>query len=138
MHRNSSSSEQRALIIEDEILIAEELKERLSRLGFAVIGAVDTAEEGIAIATREQPDIVLLDIRLRGEKDGIEAAREIREQIDLPIVYVTAYSDQRTVERVKNTEHDGFILKPFHRRDLQSMIEIAMERHAIRGKRKLQ
>ncbi len=138
MHRNSSSSEQRALIIEDEILIAEELKERLSRLGFAVIGAVDTAEEGIAIATREQPDIVLLDIRLRGEKDGIEAAREIREQIDLPIVYVTAYSDQRTVERVKNTEHDGFILKPFHRRDLQSTIEIAMERHAIRGKRKLQ
>ena len=135
---SSPSSGQRALIIEDEALIAEELKERLSRLGFSIISTVDSADEGIAIATRELPDLVLMDIRLKGKKDGIEAAREIRRQVDLPIVYVTAYSDQLTVERVKHTDHDGFILKPFHRHDLQSTIEIAIERHAIRRKSHLQ
>ena len=131
-------SEQRALIVEDEMLIAEELKERLSRLGFSVIGTVDSADEGIAIATRELPDLVLMDIRLRGEKDGIQAAREIRQKVDLPIVYVSAYSDHLTVERVKRTDHDGFILKPFHRYDLQSTIEVAIQRHAFRRKRNLQ
>ena len=136
MRAEPETREPRALVIEDEILIAEELKERLSRLGYSVIGTVDSADEGIAIATRELPDVVLMDIRLRGEKDGIEAAREIRQQVDLAIVYVTAYSDPLTVERVKRTEHDGFILKPFHRHDLQSTIQIAIERHAIRKNRK--
>ena len=135
MRTDPSVPEPRALIIEDEILIAEELKERLSRLGYSVIGAVDSADEGIAIATRELPDVVLMDIRLKGEKDGIQAAREIQQQVDLPIVYVTAYSDPLTVERVKHTDYDGYILKPFHRRDLQSTIQIAMERHAIRKQR---
>ena len=136
MRAEPETREPRALVIEDEILIAEELKERLSRLGYSVIGTVDSADEGIAIATRELPDVVLMDIRLRGEKDGIQAAHEIRQQVDLAIVYVTAYSDPLTVERVKRTEHDGFILKPFHRHDLQSTIQIAIERHAIRKKRK--
>jgi len=130
------SSEPRALIVEDEILIAEELKDRLSRLGFSVIAAVDTADEGIAIATKERPDLVLMDIRLNGEKDGVQAAQEIRQQVDVPIVYVTAYSDRLTVDRAKQTEHDGYILKPFHKRDLQSTIEVAMQRHAIRAKQK--
>ena len=133
-----SSSGQRVLIIEDEALIAEELKERLALLGFSIIGTVDSADEGIAIATQELPDLVLMDIRLRGQKDGIEAAREIRQKVDLPIVYVTAYSDQVTVERVKHTDHDGFILKPFHRRDLQSTIEIATKRHTLRRNRNVQ
>ena len=128
----------RALIVEDETLIAEELRERLSRLGFSVIAAVDSADDGVAIATRERPDLVLMDIRLKGKKDGIQAAQEIRQQVDLPIVYLTAYSDQRTVERVKGTDHDGFLLKPFHKGELQSTIEIALQRHAIRAKQKKQ
>jgi AmiR/NasT family two-component response regulator len=136
MHAENISPELRALIVEDEVLIAEELRERLSRLGFSVIGAVDSADEGVAIATRERPDLVLMDIRLKGKKDGIDAASEIRKQVDLAIVYLTAYSDRRTVERVKKTEHDGFILKPFHRHELQSTIDIAMQRHAIRRKEK--
>ena len=130
------SSEPRALIIEDEILIAEELADRLSRLGFSVIAAVDNADEGIAIATRERPDLVLMDIRLKGEKDGVQAAQEIRQQVDVPIVYLTAYSDPLTVDRAKGTEHDGYILKPFHRGDLLSTIDVAMRRHAIRAKEK--
>src|SRR6266567_113088 len=136
MQANYISSEPRALIVEDEILIAEELRERLSRLGFSVIAAVDSGEEGVAIATRERPDLVLMDIRLKGEKDGLQAAKEIREQIDVPIVYLTAHSDRLTVDRAKQTEHDGFILKPFQKLELQSTIEVAMQRHALRAKQK--
>jgi len=128
----------RVLIVEDEILIADELRERLSLLGFSVIAAVDSAEEGIAIATTKRPDLILMDIRLTGEKDGVQAAKEIRRQIDVPIVYLTAYSDQLTMERVKGTEYDGFILKPFQRRELQSTVEVAMQRHAIRARQKVQ
>src|SRR5258708_2779627 len=133
MHADLTSPGLRALIVEDEILIAEELRERLSRLGFSVIAAVDSAEEGIAIATRERPDLVLMDIRLSGEKDGVQAVKEIRQQVDVPIVYLTAYSDRLTLDRAKGTEHDAYILKPFHRRELQSTIEVAMQRHAIRA-----
>lgn len=138
MHADAISHEPRALIVEDETLIAEELRERLSRLGFSVIAAVGSGEEGVAIATRERPDLVLMDIRLRGEKDGVQAAREIREQVDVPIVYLTAHSDRPTVDRANKTDHDGFVLKPFLRRELQSTIEVAMKRHAIRTKQKLQ
>ncbi len=134
MHTDRISAEPRALIVEDEALVAEELRERLSRLGFSVIAAVDSGEEGVAIATRERPDLVLMDIRLKGEKDGLQAAKEIREQIDVPIVYLTAHSDRLTVDRAKKTDHDGFILKPFLRRELQTTIEVAMQRHAIRVK----
>ena len=136
MHADIATPERRALIVEDEILIAEELRERLSRLGFLVIAAVDSAEESIAIATKERPDLVLMDIRLKGEKDGVQAAAEIRRQVDVPIVYLTAYSDALTVERARQTEHDGFILKPFLRRELQATIEVAILRHAIRANRK--
>lgn len=136
MHADPRSPEPRALIVEDEALIAEELRERLSRLGFSVIAVVDSGEESVEIATREHPDLVLMDIRLKGEKDGVQAAKEIRQQVDVPIVYLTAYSDRMTVDRAKQTEHDGFILKPFLRRELQPTIEVAMRRHAIRTTRK--
>ncbi len=79
-----------------------------------------------------------MDIRLKGEKDGVQAAKEIRQQVDVPIVYVTAYSDRLTVDRAKGSEHDGYILKPFHARELQSTVEVAMQRHALRVQQKKQ
>ena len=138
MPADVTSRSPRALIVEDETLIAEELRERLSRLGFSVIASVGSADEGIAIATRERPDLVLMDIRLKGKKDGVQAAREIRDQVDVPIVYLTAYSDQLTVERAKRSDHDGFILKPFRGRELQTTIDVAMQRHALRVKQHIQ
>jgi DNA-binding response OmpR family regulator len=138
MHADVIPTTARALIVEDETLIAEELRQRLSYLGFSVIAAVGSAEEGIAIAIRERPDLVLMDIRLKGEKDGVQAAREIRKQVDVPIVYLTAYSDQLTVDRAKTSEHDGFILKPFRGRELQATIDVAMQRHALRVKQHIQ
>ena len=95
---------------------------------------MDSADEAIAIATRERPDLVLMDIRLKGAKDGVQAAKEIRQQVDVPIVYVTAYSDPLTVSRAEKTEHDGFILKPFHRGELQSTIDVAIQRHILRSR----
>jgi len=115
MHADAISPDPRALIVEDETLIAEELRERLSRLGFSVIATVGSGEEGVAIATRERPDLVLMDIRLKG-----------------------AHSDRPTVDRAKKTDHDGFILKPFLRRELQTTIEVAMQRHARRVKQEKQ
>jgi DNA-binding response OmpR family regulator len=128
------SYEPRALIVEDETLIAEELKERLERFGFSVIAVVDTAEEGIRIATMECPDLVLMDVRLRGEKDGVQAAAEIRQRVDVPIIYLTAYSDRATLDRAKHTEPYGYVLKPFHERELQVTIELAMHRFALEKK----
>jgi DNA-binding response OmpR family regulator len=136
MQTSQPSPKPRALIVEDETLIAEELRERLAGLGFCVIAAVDSAEEGIDIATRERPDLVLIDIRLKGEKDGVQAAEEIHRQVDVPVVYLTAHSDGLTVDRAKRTLYDGFILKPFRARELQSTIEIALKRHAIRMQEK--
>ena len=130
--------QKRALIVEDEALIAEELSERLSQLGFLVIAAVGSAEEGVEIATRERPDLVLMDIRLKGKKDGIEAAFEIRREVDIPIVYLTAYSDRNTVERAKGTDHDGFVLKPFRHCELQATIGVALQRFALRAKQQEQ
>ncbi|MBZ5615300.1 MAG: response regulator [Acidobacteriia bacterium] len=138
MHADLISPEPRVLIVEDETLIAEELRERLSQFGYSVIAAVDTADEGIAIATRDRPDLVLMDIRLKGEKDGVQAAQEIRQQVDIPIVYVTAYSDRLTVDRARQTDYDAYVLKPFHRRELQSTIEVAMQRHAMRMQQRKQ
>ena len=132
MHEQQASK--RALIVEDEVLIVEELTERLSALGFSVIGAVGSADEGIEIATRHRPDLVLMDIRLKGKKDGIDAALEIRRQVDVPIVYLTAHSDRNTVDRAKRTDHDGFVLKPFRGSELSTTIGIALQRHAIRAR----
>ena len=75
---------------------------------------------------------------MKGEKDGVHAAQEIREHVDVPIVYLTAYSDQLTVDRAKGSEHDGFLLKPFRGRELQATIDVAMQRHALRAKQQTQ
>ena len=120
-----------ALIVEDETLIAEELAERLSRMGFLVVATVDSADDAVQVAVRERPDIVLMDIRLKGERDGIHAAGEIRSRVNIPVVYLTAYSDQITLDRAKHTEPYGYVLKPFHERELQITLELAMHRHAL-------
>src|SRR6266545_6267217 len=120
----------RILIVENEALIAEELRERLSRLGMTVIGVVDSAELAVHAAAHGHPEVVLMDIRLRGERDGIDAAREIR-QMDVPVVYLTAHSDRATLERAKQVAPFGYVLKPFQERDLVVAIEMAIHRHSL-------
>lgn len=128
------SDKVRALIIEDEALIAEELTERLSDLGYSVIGNAQSAEDGIAIAMRERPTLLLVDITLKGEKDGTMVVKGISQYLDTSVIYITAHSDIATVNRIRETEYDGFILKPFCDKELSAEIQTALLRYAQRSK----
>lgn len=117
------------LIIEDEQLVADDLRETLEYLGYSVPALVASGEEAISIAETLQPDLVLMDIRLEGEMDGIEASLKIQSRFNLPVVYLTANADQATLERAKISHPFGYILKPFDEKILATTIEIALSRH---------
>lgn len=117
------------LVVEDEEGIARYIEEALEGYGYEVAGIVSSGREAVRRAGDEEPDIVLMDIRLEGEVDGIEAAEHIRERYSIPVVYLTAYSDDETLRRAKLTEPFGYILKPFQKRELYSSIEMALYRH---------
>jgi len=114
------------LIVEDEILVAENIKSILKKNGYDVVSVAVSGEEAIASAERLKPDIVLMDIILKGDMDGIEAADTIREKHGLPVVFLTAHSDSKSLERAKVTEPFGYITKPFEERQLTITIEMAL------------
>ena len=115
----------RVLIVEDERIIVLDLTDRLTRFGCEVIGSCASADEAIALARKQQPDLVLMDVMLSGERDGIEAATELKQELSIPVVFLTAFSDDRVLERAKQAEPYGFIIKPFKERELYSVIELA-------------
>ncbi|MEH1869832.1 MAG: ATP-binding protein [Nostoc sp.] len=117
------------LIVEDEQLVADDLRETLEYLGYDVLALVASGEEAIFTAETLQPDLVLMDIRLEGKMDGIEASFEIQSRFNLPVVYLTANADRATLERAKASQPFGYILKPFDERTLATTIEIAICRH---------
>ena len=119
------------LIAEDENLIAEELRDRLQRMGFAVAAVVASGEEAIAGCGEKSPALVLMDICLKGDLDGVVAAETIRERFDIPVVFLTAHSDDATVDRAKRTGPFGYLLKPFAERELHLTIEMALNGHAV-------
>jgi PAS domain S-box-containing protein len=116
----------RILIVEDQRLIAADLEQTLKRLGYEIVGSVSTGEEAVETALQQHPDLALMDIRLRGPMDGIEAANVIRQQSDMPVVYLTGYADEDTLRRAMITGPLGYILKPFNERELTAAIEIAL------------
>ena len=118
----------RILVVEDEPLIAQDIRLNLENLGYQVVGCVDNGKEAVAMAARSRPDLVLMDIVLAGEMDGIEAARLIGSKHDLPVVYLTAYTDQEFLERAKITDPLGYVLKPFTQRELLAVITMALYR----------
>ncbi|MEW5867709.1 MAG: response regulator [Chloroflexota bacterium] len=122
------------LICEDDGIIAIHIRNSLVDLGYHVVTIVTSAEEAISTALEYSPDLVLMDIRLNGRTDGIEAAERIRQQMDIPIIYLTAYADEATLRRAKITEPHGYLLKPFEDEDLRVTIEIALNRHAAERK----
>jgi hypothetical protein len=127
----ASLQELRVLIVEDESLIAEELRERLIRHGLSVVDVVDTGERAIQVATQHAPDLVLMDIRLKGRLDGVQAAEAIRRSVQAPVVFLTAHSDQDTLRRAQETEPFGYVLKPFDDRELVVAIEMSLHRHRL-------
>ncbi|MEZ4241705.1 MAG: response regulator [Myxococcota bacterium] len=119
------------LVVEDEGITAWDIEQSLVELGFGVCGIVGTAEDAVIKARASSPDLVLMDIRLQRKGDGIEAALQIRRELDLPIVYLTSHNDRETLDRAKQTEPLAYLLKPFRRGELQSVLEMALHRHAI-------
>lgn len=117
------------LVAEDEVIVGKDIQQRLDRLGYDVVGLATSAAAAVQQAEATRPDLVLMDIRLKGDVDGIEAAQAIRHQRDIPIVYLTAYGDDRTLERAKATEPSGYLLKPFDGKELGITIEIALQKH---------
>ncbi len=119
----------RVLIVEDESIIAKDIEVTLKGLGYRVCGTADTGPGAISLIEETQPDVILMDVLLRGELDGIEAAREIQERFRLPVVFLTAYADEATLRRAETTEPFGYILKPFDERELHVALVMALCRH---------
>jgi len=123
------------LVVEDEAIIAADLEERLSALGYGVAGTAATGDDAVASVSRRSPDLVLMDVILRGPLDGIEAASRIHERADTPIVFLTASADPATLERLRRGVASGYIRKPFDDRTLEMNIELALLRHAAERER---
>ncbi|MFT2007333.1 LytR/AlgR family response regulator transcription factor [Pontibacter sp. 13R65] len=116
------------LISEDEVIIAEDLAACLEELGYETC-AIDSGEETINMIRDTKPDLVLLDINLRGKADGIDIGLRIKNEFKIPFIFLTAYADKATIDRAKKTEPDGFLVKPFDLKSLRSAIEIALYKH---------
>lgn len=125
----------RILIVEDEAVVALDLRRRLTQMEYEVIDTVGFGEAAVQVAEQHRPDLVLMDVRLRGEMDGVEAADIVRQRLNIPVVYLTAHADEATVARARVTEAFGYILKPFDERELHTVIEMALYKH--RADRKL-
>jgi PAS domain S-box-containing protein len=119
------------LIVEDEVLIAKDIQTMLVKMGYDVPVYVHSGEKALEIIEEIHPHLVLMDIVLMGEMDGIETAELVRKQFNIPVVYLTAYADNDTLERAKQTQPFGYLLKPFEDREVKSTIEIALYKHKI-------
>ncbi len=127
-------TERQVLIVEDDNIVVLELRDRLQSLGYAVCAVASYGEEAIEKTGEIRPALVLMDIRLKGAMDGIEAAAEIRDRFGIPVVFLTAYADEGTLQRAKATEPYGYIIKPFQERELYTAIEVALYKHEMERK----
>ncbi|MGE5657931.1 MAG: ATP-binding protein [Actinomycetota bacterium] len=124
-----SPSAPNILIVEDEWIIALDIKRHLNKLGYQVAGIANCAEKALELVVKTKPDLVLMDIYLQGEKNGIEVAEIMRQQLPIPIVFLTAHADDATVKQAASTHPQGYIVKPFEERDLSVAIQIALANH---------
>jgi len=117
------------LVVEDESIVAKDIAQSLKKLGYSVAGICSSGEDAITTAKEIKPDLILMDIMLKGEMNGIEAAEQISKNNKIPIIYLTAYADEATLARAKITEPNGYMIKPFEEADIQASIEMAVYKH---------
>lgn len=117
------------LIVEDEVIVAQNLASKLQKLGYTVAGTAINGHEAVAMALAHRPQLVLMDIKLQGELDGIATVEKIKKHLDIPVIYLTAHSDPNTLARAKISKPYGYVLKPFDERDLATQIELALYKH---------
>ncbi len=122
------------MVVEDESIISMEIQERLHSMGYRICATSSTGEGAVRKAAETHPDLVLMDIMLKNGMDGIEASKLIRSRFSIPVVYLTAYADQKTLERARATEPYGYLLKPFEDRVLYATIEMALYKHMMESK----
>ena len=119
------------MIVEDELLTVELIRQILTDRGYNVVSAVSSGEEALRELSNNKSDLVLMDIMIKGRTDGISLTKIINERYDIPVIYLTAYADDNTIERARQTESYGYILKPFGESELISSIEIALYKHTL-------
>ena len=119
--------EVQVLIVEDEAIVSMDLRYKLESMGYSVPAEIRSGEEAVDAASRLRPDVVLMDIRLSGEMDGIDAAHEIRRRFNIPVVYLTSHADDDTLARAKRTGPSGYLLKPFYDAELRAVVEMAIQ-----------
>lgn len=124
----------RLLIVEDEALVADDLEQRLSRLGYDVVGLADNGEQALRLAGEFKPDLVLSDIQIKGSRDGIQVANQLALEQGIPVVFLTAHADEATFQQAKAAGPYGYILKPYGDGDLRTAIEIALVRREAEQK----
>lgn len=117
------------LVTEDESIVRKDIERCLGNLGYNVIASADNGEDAISLAMKHKPDLALMDIMIKGDMNGIAAAEEIKRNMDIPVVFLTAYADESTLNDAKMAEPHGYILKPFKDVDIQTAIEMALHKH---------
>jgi PAS domain S-box-containing protein len=122
-------SKPRILLVEDEKVVAADIEECVKGLGYEIVGSATSGVEALRLAVRSEPDLVLMDIKLKGDLDGVDVAGALYERLKIPVVYLTAYADAEILERARKTAPSGYVLKPFDDRTLRAAIEIAFDRH---------
>jgi len=125
----NGSRSARVLIVEDERLLKLNLEERLGTLGYEVVGSASSGEEALQLASGSAPDVVLMDIYLAGKMSGTEAARQLWNQYQIPVVYLTAFTDEKTLDAVKNSNPYGYIVKPYHPEQVHAALQLALDRY---------
>lgn len=125
----------RILIVEDDRIIAEDIATSLEESGYEIVSVESSGGGALERARQDKPDLVLMDIILKGEMDGIETADHIRSRYQIPVVYLTSHADENTLERAKETVPFGYLLKPFGRKELETTIEMALYKHKMEEER---
>ncbi|MBT5305552.1 MAG: response regulator, partial [Candidatus Scalindua sp.] len=126
----------RLMIVDDEAVISMQLEDRLQSMEYDVVGTASSAEESVSMARVLRPDLILMDIVMQGKLDGIDAAKKIKADMDIPIIFLTAYTDDRYIKRAMSVEPFGYIVKPFRENEIRANIEIALYKRELERKQK--
>ncbi|HEV3205017.1 MAG TPA: response regulator, partial [Gemmataceae bacterium] len=127
------------LVVEDEPIVAKNIQMELKGMGYTVPAIASSGEDALQKVAETHPDLVLMDIVLKGDMDGVETAERLRESYDVPVIYLTAYADDQTLQRAKKTQPFGYLLKPYEEKELETTIETALYKHqSERGLKEIQ
>jgi DNA-binding response OmpR family regulator len=127
----------RVMVVEDEFIIALDLKDTIKSLGFDVPAIATSGQQAVETALKHKPDLILMDIMLKGDIDGIEAAGEISKSLEIPIVFISSFSDESSIKRAFKVSRYGYLIKPFHTEELKYAIEEALRKHEEKNYRRL-